>query len=674
MPFHRYKDPSYDLIGGSFPGTIGAETYDRINVVSEGVGGGDGSANADNAKLAPSPNVGTYFVAFGEDATSSFANRGMRALGQNTDFLDDMVRGNIPGFYAYPPVSLVGASSFQIMDDVFVGDGIIGVPQYLVRVVDQTTGLNPILSSGLLVQVTGIYDSTNTSSVLGTGFYTNPTIRLSSYYTGDLLVYYGKRTSLARTIEQPERDLRWEQGGSAYSIAQDAWSLSRHGLNERYRRSRLLSAVITDDFTPDTPGAGAVIKRDGQAVTVRSLPVNYDVDGYPDDFLAQFKSDTPVVTGTSVIREYSGRIGFLDVDWYRERDGYSDHGDYGHPRAAFMSAVLRNQGGDTGPDVLYTKIPLDSPATLNPSAGSGVYSVRLTSGYFKKNVSGTDRSAIRLGVDMLLIERPSYLGGRKELYIITTFYSDTDVAVSDRDGLGAPAFGADEAALVTWVQPQFEAGPKKLAYYSRGYLGEDDEAQNYCAELFAASTYRRRAGLLATYETYALTWGGHNDTTGEEERHGHLLGDGSIECYQVTANLHSSNYTNVQTSTSAYQIFLSSRDPDLHGTLQAQHMHVEVDTSSNLVQSVSLQCSVDYVPKAGHRFVFTVTVSDPASTITVEFFDLVSTYTTRWKDDGFSLSAAIPKGVVGTWKFEGLMVYDSSSNEYWMLLTRSEYI
>lgn len=86
MAFHRFVTPTY--YGGMPVG------YDLINVVSGGTGGG-GSAFADGPKAAGNPNTGTYFVAWGEDATSSNANRGMRALSENTDHLDNLLRRDL---------------------------------------------------------------------------------------------------------------------------------------------------------------------------------------------------------------------------------------------------------------------------------------------------------------------------------------------------------------------------------------------------------------------------------------------------------------------------------------------------------------------------------------------------------------------------------------------------
>lgn len=81
MPFHRLTVPSYS---GGLPGG-----YDYINNQISGT-----PAAADGAKSG-GPNSGTYFVAFGEDATSSNFNRSAKALAQNCDYLDDLLRRDL---------------------------------------------------------------------------------------------------------------------------------------------------------------------------------------------------------------------------------------------------------------------------------------------------------------------------------------------------------------------------------------------------------------------------------------------------------------------------------------------------------------------------------------------------------------------------------------------------
>jgi hypothetical protein len=114
MAFHRLVAPAYFIAGG---GPLPAG-YDYINNAGAGT-----PAMADVAKVN-GPNVGTYFVAFGEDGTSNHANRANKALAQNTDLIDDFLHRDL----AIPKVTAdvtAGAPvpSFVLVDPqgIFVG-------------------------------------------------------------------------------------------------------------------------------------------------------------------------------------------------------------------------------------------------------------------------------------------------------------------------------------------------------------------------------------------------------------------------------------------------------------------------------------------------------------------------------------------------------------------------
>jgi hypothetical protein len=178
MPLHRYKEPVYF---GGMP-----VTHDLINVVTEGVGLGDGSAIVSPQKVGPHPNAGTYFVAFGEDGLSSNVNRGLKALSENTDFLDDIVHADqsIPTLGA-SVVPGAPVSSVAISGNIFVGAGTETNDQRtrsgLIAVLDGDGYPLHVLSGGTYVPVlvSKIHDGLG-SSVLGSGYYTNPTVDLST--------------------------------------------------------------------------------------------------------------------------------------------------------------------------------------------------------------------------------------------------------------------------------------------------------------------------------------------------------------------------------------------------------------------------------------------------------------------------------------------------------------
>lgn len=163
MTFHRLNaNPAgYD----AFPAG-----YDFIN--NPAANGDPGvPANVDGKK-ASGPNQGTYYVAFGEDATSSDANRGFQALAQNTDWLDNALRKPIAMPTRTTDTTAVGAVSAIILPDasgVYLGTtGSDAIPETLLslfsvldsnddEIIDPTTGTR--------CDVTAI-----TGGTVGTGF------------------------------------------------------------------------------------------------------------------------------------------------------------------------------------------------------------------------------------------------------------------------------------------------------------------------------------------------------------------------------------------------------------------------------------------------------------------------------------------------------------------------
>lgn len=541
MPFHRYKDPAYNLLGGSFPGTVGALAYDRVNVVSEGVGGGDGSANADDAKSAPSPNVGTYFVAFGEDATSSFANRGLRALAQNTDFLDDMVRGSVPG-YKWGSVALSGQDRFQITDDVFANDVPSSMEEVIV-LIEPATGAEPITSTGARLTPIGIYDAGDTTSEQGNGFVTNPWIRLSAFYTGTIVYYYGVRTSQAYTLETPLRNLMWSMGIRGAYAATRARAQARHGLNERYRRGVGIATSYPSDLSTDTPGAGAVIHRDGRALEVRDVDQDLSLNR-PDPFLALYRATKADVAPASTADDSkAGAIGFLATQTLIQS---GEAGDEGVNYAEFASMLLRNCDSDDvgGTDQTFTRVPKGASATGNPG-GAGTSTIELDSpAYFWRDFSGQKRTTIRKFYDLLLVERSS---GAFHLMQI----NNIDGSVPERCNvsqitptLDNPNFSVDESINVTLVQPSFytrSGKDKPFTFFGRTYNSTDDDTvYSGGAEFVAGSIYRRHSFPTSDGQAFwALRWGGHNEEDADVEWYGYLYGDGRLTCRSVQANLHS---------------------------------------------------------------------------------------------------------------------------------------
>lgn len=220
MPLHRLTVPTYS---GGLPGT-----HDYINNPSAN-GDPGAPAPADNKKSS-GVNQGTYFVSFGESATSSDANRGMKALAQNTDFLDDVIHKDL----AQPVVSASATpgsplASFVITGVVYVGQPGVTNDQRtrsgMVALLDGNGQPLSVLSGGVYVAVKAslIHDGAS-NNVLGNNFYTNPTVNLSpSIPTGQTYryVYYARSSPAA--IDQGALS-RFNNG---VANAEDVWAFMR---------------------------------------------------------------------------------------------------------------------------------------------------------------------------------------------------------------------------------------------------------------------------------------------------------------------------------------------------------------------------------------------------------------------------------------------------------------
>lgn len=197
--FHRFVDPAYfdAPVLGVGPATTPFDgiLYNRFNVTSGGTGAG-GSAFMDAVKGA-GPNTGTYAVAFGEDASSSNANRGLRAVLENTDYLDDLFHRDI----AIPIVTAVtvagdeGDPSIILPAGTFVGDVLTYPINMLFELVDSQ-------DRELINNTTGnkIYVASIAGAAIGDGFSAGlVTLNFSENVpTGtSYKIYYSSRGNLA---------------------------------------------------------------------------------------------------------------------------------------------------------------------------------------------------------------------------------------------------------------------------------------------------------------------------------------------------------------------------------------------------------------------------------------------------------------------------------------------
>lgn len=188
MAFHRFAVPSYT---GGLP-----SGYDYINNAVSGTPAAAAGPRSDGG-----PNNGTYFIGFGEDGKSEVINRGLKALAENTDTLDDLLRKDlaVPAMLEF---TAVGAQTSIVLTGpgIFLGNG--GYPNdfdginRLFRLTD-SGDVEPFLAGNPI----GI--SSVSGGAIASGYSTgNITLNLTAPLTNGLTyrVHYMRRSNLASLL------------------------------------------------------------------------------------------------------------------------------------------------------------------------------------------------------------------------------------------------------------------------------------------------------------------------------------------------------------------------------------------------------------------------------------------------------------------------------------------
>lgn len=495
MAFHRFVTPTYF---GGLPGG-----YTLINVTSGGVGAG-GSAFADGAKVG-GPNVGTYFVAFGEDATSSNANRGMRALAENTDGLDDLMRRDLAAplrtndVTAGPPVS-----SIVLPTGTFLG--VVGYTTStadLNRLFEITDGSdNEIIqqASGAKVQVTSV--TLGGGDAIGgggaNGSFSGNTVQLNispAIPTGvTYRVYYGTRSNLAtmptdifstirirgaQEIAAGTEDLfRLLHGNNeSWNAAWDStvYDLTASGLDERYGRKTTTTMASPPEayFSQglNSSGSGAWINKLGPAVTVYT-----GQDAYSDPingcFAVKFIDTNAATSG--------GNTGYVAYGTRLSGTAVPGEKTYQPGCATFLSLWTHRHTGALEPANPYTHVPVGSAVNLtspntNVNTGESVVELSSVGNYFRQ--AGTGDSALAVGYDMLEL---NYTPGGRQVVVVVNVGSSADptnirkVRVRNLDGTIPNFTGASAATIVAWHSPLFAVGDGAAAYHKQTYGYSDN--------------------------------------------------------------------------------------------------------------------------------------------------------------------------------------------------------
>lgn len=279
MLFHRLIDVTYN--GGVFPAT-----HDKINdPAANGDPGVPALADAPKLTTVGHPNEGTYYIGFAEDGLSAAGNRPHDALGQNTDFLDDICSGDVPVPAELEATAGGAISSLVITGDIFVG--MFGVytdtqpyRDRLIKVIDNSTGNDMVDNNGVKVECDRIRNTADTLNAIGvpvSGFETNPTVGFTpSIPNGrSYRIVYGKRSSLAAGIRsKADLDLlvrlaiRAAQQASAETIRFITQAARRTGGNI----TALSGTIIETPLNAVAPG-GSILPK------ANTFTVDIDPDG-----------------------------------------------------------------------------------------------------------------------------------------------------------------------------------------------------------------------------------------------------------------------------------------------------------------------------------------------------------------------------------------------------------
>jgi len=662
MPFHRFNDPLYNLLGGSFPGTIGEHTYDYINVTDGGTGGIDGSANADGAK-AGAPNNGTYFVAFGEHGLSLHANRANKALGENCDVLDNLLHENLPLTLAQVGATAGGTiGSFAVTGavDVFVGGpGSSQLnPEHYARLVDQNG--DAIYNGGSRVTISGIEDGSS-NNVMGNaqatapdGFHTDPTFIFSqNILIGvQFRIIIATRSSYALLTQEALKYVPHADRLNDANLQALLGHVRYAGLDEKYRRASSVPGGTSGDAMTallDTPGDGATVQRDGKAITVVDPNLSILPKSYVDTWMALLTTELSgsLVAGDAWTEPATGGSSGLVLELLPPNDLDSAHQLKNTTQHAGLVAACprdiildTNGGAGTSERIPLTKVNPALSARLNPDALGGTNDRRTielhTSDYFV--LLPDEKTGVKVGVDYLKITFPT---GEVETYLIVGllgFTADPAVRrayIQSLDG-NNPDFGTTAGGTIVNAQliqrvmsVSTNAGSADTGgseFFNLHGLNADGGVElvdwsasraNRPTAFWAATTDPTEAGTrpdnraIRNRSFGAAVWGGFDKSTGQRDRShlGYLLGDGSIETAGRMEGMPNGRHdSELALSTASPSVewhpmggFSSSPvESDLIGSV----VHLRSTTGS--AQTITLNWHLGYTPKLGDRLTLIV--------------------------------------------------------------------
>lgn len=638
MPnFHRSSVPTY--FGGLPSG------YDYIN--NPALNGDAGVAAFADGKKSSGVNAGTYYVSFGEDATSNDTNRGIQALADNTDTLDNILRRDLAITARTSDVTAGSpVSSVVIAGQIFVGA--FGVPNtqdqrdQLVSVLDNND--EEILVGATKLVASLIQDGVS-NNVVGTqtsGFYSSPTVNFNvSIPAGTTYrIYYGVRSNLATLpldaftnikirgaqevdadVERVLRDLHSTLTGTNWD---DAWtatvnSLARTGLDGRYR-------LTTNDpgASPavNVPGAGGTITRDGPALAISCPSIDLTAIGtsgvshYPDPLLASWRVKRAATTvGTTYNLAFGGDVGLLQESTMHNYTDASEVAFTHVSNSLLMDVIPRSITASTlATHAVLTRINAAAVASVNPSGLTDATSrrtIQLASGDFITNGSGH----IGFRVTDLLEVTDNATNIVVGTFMLDSILSTTSFTVKTVTGALPPLgpSGSAAAIRVRWLQVAVAIGGQNLNAKAGdvhgipqffiaqpGLLTEDSDSNimNPAAVFLSAVGYRSTSPIDDVFYK-ALAWGGF-DQVGEYALAGTLLGDGGIFTKGGRQTMNLPNRRQVLDFVITAGSHTLSWDPTTHGS--SINVHWDTGLTSSAALTFAIDTSAGYLPTNGDQF------------------------------------------------------------------------
>lgn len=502
MTFHRFETPTY--FGGLPVG------YDLINVVSGGTGAG-GSAFADGVKGLGNPNSGTYFVAWGEDATSSNANRGLRALAQNTDLLDDLFHREL----ARAERTTDAVAGAPVAAVVLPVNTFIGTAGYttsvadlgrLFSILDASDNEIIIQSTGQKVQVTsvtlGAGDTIGGGGANGSFSGNTVTINISpSIPTGTTYrIWYASRTDLATLPVDAFTTIKIRGAEEVTGAVEDlfrllhgnnlswnaAWTttvydMAASGLWDRYNRGTASAMGSPPESywaqALDSAGSGGWLRRSGPALTMYTYAD--EVGGYTDPinalFAGKFVDQAPF--------DASGATGLVIYGARKSGSQTTGESPYEPGAASFMALWPHHYGNTVDASSPYTRIFEGATASLanvgayNANTGEAVVTVTQAGNYFRKS----GESAIACGYDMLEVTYTQSALVQRAVFVIVAHGASNDtgnvakVRVRRLDG-AIPDFSSCTSVTIRWHSLSFGVGDGAGRYHKTKYAYSDSTA------------------------------------------------------------------------------------------------------------------------------------------------------------------------------------------------------